>query len=145
MFQIVTVCNVSPEHWVTLRICLDEWRIELYDSLWNRMDQKGRDFRVITLRPVTHLLSKLLQYAGFWIARKGDDFVPEHRCCPLYCINEWQYEQLDEINCGTYASMYVHRILTGIPTPEMIKSVEDLQRYRISMGVRIWDMCVNHH
>lgn len=63
---VITVCLVPPFHWVTVRICLTDWKIELYDSMWWQLDVVSRFERRVYMRSLKHFLVELLRQFGFW-------------------------------------------------------------------------------
>ncbi|KAH6815325.1 hypothetical protein C2S51_020145 [Perilla frutescens var. frutescens] len=123
----IMICNVGGSHWVTVRICFETWKVELYDSLLFQMDDPEnkelslkRDRQLI---PLLRLLPRLLSVSGFWGGRSR----PVIACYAMTLdksIQE-QFLQFDSTSCGVYAMMYVDRLLFGSPSLDI--SQNDIQ------------------
>ncbi|KAH6777334.1 hypothetical protein C2S51_008646 [Perilla frutescens var. frutescens] len=138
--HVITICNVGGHHWVTVRICLRTWTVELYDSLLFNMDDPN-DIEVAEkddreLVPLLHLLPCLLWSSGYW----GGQSRPESHSYALKLDKSVpdQPVQFDGVSCGVYAMIYVNRLLSGVPHTTV--SEEDIRRYRYFVAVRIYSL-----
>ncbi|KAH6776223.1 hypothetical protein C2S52_013784 [Perilla frutescens var. hirtella] len=136
---IITFCNING-HWVTVRICLVEWEIELYDSYYYTLSIEDREIRKTQLRPLTCLLPCLLFHSRYW-RRNCYGLEEKYGECPLKPMNqEYQFMQSDEVNCGTYACMYVERLLTRWPSISWDNQHGNLKKYRERMAMNLFDI-----
>lgn len=107
--HLIIICQID-KHWITCRVSLLDWCIELYDTLSHQLvDQQ--------LRPLRLLLPKLLDAAQYW--RKSDR-SETYKELPLKRMpNDVQFMQMDEVSCGVYACMHAQRLITGTPPIEL--------------------------
>lgn len=131
--QLIIACHID-NHWVTCRVCLLDWHIELYDSLSQKLDdQTNLDRRDQQLRPLRRLLPKLLDAAEYWTKSGRPETYEE---LPLTRMPS--DVQTDEVNCGVYACMYARRLLTG--TPSIEHGVDVLRDYREQIAWGIYSL-----
>ncbi|KAH6763844.1 hypothetical protein C2S51_015093 [Perilla frutescens var. frutescens] len=130
--HLIIVCRIN-EHWVTCRVCLLDWCIELYDSLLYKSDDQRRDQQ---LRPLRRLLPELLNATQYW-AKSGRPETYEE--LPIKRVSsDVQFLQTDEVSCGVYACMYAQRLITGTPPIEL--GIDALRDYRKQIAWRIYSL-----
>lgn len=131
--HLIIVCQID-DHWVTCRVCLLDWHIELYDSLSHRLgDQTNLDRRDQQLRPLRRLLPKLLDAVQYWTKSGRPETYEE---LPLTRMPS--DVQADEVSCGVYACMYARRLLMGSPSVE--HGLEALRGYREQIAGGIYSL-----
>lgn len=138
VMQFNMVLHLSTEHWIVVRICIQEWRLEVYDSNFHRLqDKASRRHREVQLLPVTRLFPHLLNVAGYWA--QHPTFEKKIEELPIrYLALHKQYKQTDGVSCGPYTCMYLDHLL-GSPTPRITNiTPEYTARYRRRVARRIF-------
>ncbi|KAH6781442.1 hypothetical protein C2S51_006735 [Perilla frutescens var. frutescens] len=103
--QIIFVCNISS-HWVTVLLDLIEWRVDVYDSMFHRLNPDDNKIRELQMRPLTKLMKQVLHYAGWFVQNVHEIRRPRTPSLPCrIMINN--FKQSDDVSCGPYACMYI--------------------------------------
>lgn len=142
MSQFITVCHLGTDHWVVVRICVQEWKVEVYDSLIHRMEtESAAQHRVIQLLPITRLFPRLLSQVGYWTQHVSFQKRTDEMELVFMPIEE-QYIQVDGVSCGVYACLYIDRLLSAVK-PD-IRGVEErmIRRARRRIARRIFSLSI---
>lgn len=143
--QIITCCLLDG-HWVTIRIKLLDWEIQLFDSFLFRMrddfDRPLYFMRDHQLWPVYHMLPGLLAFARYWQKQDRD---PPSSFTPL-CFKKMgshhQFEQFDKYSGGAFSAMYVDRLVLSAYPKTAVRENEVL-RYRKRLAARVFGHCIS--
>ncbi|XP_057779396.1 uncharacterized protein LOC130997975 [Salvia miltiorrhiza] len=136
---IVAICLVGKNHWVTVRIRLVDWKVELYDSLSHLFDEGKASVRDDEMKPITRLMPRLLELSGYWenTTRIKREDEMELRKMP----SSAQFAQVDNHSCGPFACMYLDR-LVATPDKKLRHSEQInekyIKKYRWIVGSRIF-------
>ncbi|KAH6780294.1 hypothetical protein C2S52_011531 [Perilla frutescens var. hirtella] len=125
---IITVCNING-HWITIRIYLVEWEIELYNSYYYTLSIEDREIKKTQLRPLTCLLPCLLFHSGYW-RRNCYGLEEKYGKYPLKPMNQ-EYQ---------FTCKYVERLLTGWPSISWGNQYGNLKKYRERMAMNLFDI-----
>lgn len=137
------MCHLATNHWITVRIDVPNWKIEVYDSLLNALQvEKNVYVRDLQLRPLTHLFPCLLNKATYWINHPWIKKRVDEMSI-VYMPDEQQFKQLDPTNCGVYACRSLDRLLSKDVVADTnldYLTTKGLKRYRGRITRRIFKL-----
>ncbi|GAB2268220.1 hypothetical protein Dimus_003198 [Dionaea muscipula] len=120
-----SVCLMAQSHWVLAHINLEEWTIEIYDSLAHKTP-KNPGQRLASFEGMRTLLPLILDEAGYFKRsgrRRRIDHFQTRRIPP-----ENVPKQEDDDSCGIWTLYFAERIVSG-----MAIKVDLQQKYITSM------------
>ncbi|KAH6800487.1 hypothetical protein C2S52_000951 [Perilla frutescens var. hirtella] len=140
-FFVITACLID-EHWVTVRINLHLWSIDLYDSLIYKTRDSSDDEiyhrHEHQLWSLMYMIPPLLKAASYWQHQNGPEKLKklQFRCAPKTI----QYKQTDSVSCGVFAMMSVQRLISS-KRPPMNSEKEFVCAYRRLLALRLYQQC----
>ncbi|GAB2270033.1 hypothetical protein Dimus_004948 [Dionaea muscipula] len=111
MYQVLAVCLMARSHWVLAHINLEEWTIEIYDSLAHKTP-KNPGHRLASFEGMRTLLPLILDEAGYFkrSGRRGRIDPFQTRRIPPENVPK----QEDDDSCGIWTLYFAEQIILGM-------------------------------
>ncbi|GAB2268218.1 hypothetical protein Dimus_003196 [Dionaea muscipula] len=109
--HVLAVCLMTRSHWVLAHLNLEEWTIEIYDSLAHKTP-KNPGHRLASFEGMRTLLPLILDEAGYFKRSDG-----RRRIYPFQTRRippENIPKQEDDDSCGIWTLYFAERIVSGI-------------------------------
>lgn len=143
--QIIAICCINENHWVTVRICLLDWKVELYDSMSHQYDNDRVTERDFQMKPITRLVPRMLALSGYW--RNNSSRIRRDDEMELVKMpTSVQFAQTDSHSCGPFACMYLDRLVARRTSKVRHSGEIDekyVRRYRWLVGCRIFWLSID--